>query len=78
MEIADLIVVNKFDGNFKPACRALKRKLTSALSLTMSKHHSTCNIQTKSGLDKIEPAGFWHCPVELTSAETDYNVDSLW
>ena len=44
----------------------------------MSKHHSTCNIQTMSGLDKVEPAGFWHCPVELTSAETDHNVDSLW
>ena len=44
MEIADLIVVNKYDGDFKPACNALKRKLTSALSLTMSKHHSSCNI----------------------------------
>ena len=40
MEIADLIVVNKFDGSFKPVCRSLKRKLESALTLTMSKHHS--------------------------------------
>ena len=31
-----------------------------------------------SGLNQVEPAGFWHCPVELTSAETDHNVDSLW
>ena len=78
MEIADLIVVNKFDGGFKPTCRALKRKLTSALSLTMSKHHSTCNIQTSPGFNQVEPAGFWHCPVELTSAEEDHNVDSIW
>ena len=26
----------------------------------------------------MEPAGFWHCPVELVSAENDYNVGVIW
>jgi LAO/AO transport system kinase len=38
MEIADLIVVNKFDGDYKPVCRGLQRKLQSALTLTRTKH----------------------------------------
>ena len=49
MEIADLIVVNKYDGEYKPVCRALQRKLQSSLSLTMSKHHSTGNKQIRPG-----------------------------
>ena len=79
MEIADLIVINKYDGEYKHVCRGLKRKLESALTLTMSKHHSTGNISVRHAEDDIHsPAGFWHCPVELVSAEEDFNVDSIW
>ncbi len=60
MEIADLVVVNKFDGDYKPVCRGLKRKLESALTLTRTKHKN------------------WFCPVELTSAEENFNIESIW
>ena len=75
MEIADLIVINKFDGEYKKVCRGLQRKMQGALSLTMSKHHSSSNSNYKTDVD---PAGFWHCPVELVSAEAEYNVTSIW
>ena len=77
MEIADLIVINKFDGEYKPVCRGLQKKMQGALSLTMSKHHSSSSLQN-SYQTTMEPEGFWHCPVELVSAETDYNVSSIW
>jgi len=64
MEIADLIVINKFDGDFKPVCRSLSRRLESALTLTMTKH-------SYAGAN-------WECPVELVSAETDYNIECIW
>ena len=78
MEIADMIAINKFDGDYKRVCRRLQRNMDSALSLTMSKHHSAAN--EKNGVYKpaVDPAGFWHPPVELVSAETDHNVDSIW
>ena len=75
MEIADLIVINKFDGEYKKVCRGLQRKMIGALSLTMSKHHSVNNQNNYK--TNIEPEGFWHCPVELVSAETDYNIASI-
>jgi len=78
MEIADLIVINKFDGDYKPVCRGLQRKLMGALSLTMSKHHSLGTTRSNQYRPNVDPAGFWHCPVELVSAETDYNVGAIW
>lgn len=74
MEIADLIVINKFDGDYKRVCRGLQRKLMSALTLTMSKHHSAGTKLSNMYKPDIDPASFWHCPVELVSAEADYNV----
>ena len=62
MEIADLVVINKFDGEYKAVCRGLRRKIQSALSLTRPKHTDFS----------------WHCPVELVSASDDFNVDSIW
>ena len=44
MEIADLILINKFDGDYKPVCRGLKRKLQSALTLSMSKHYQVGGV----------------------------------
>jgi len=77
MEIADLMVINKFDGKYKPVCRGLQRKMVGALSLTMSKHHSS-NNHSQNYRTSVSPEGFWHCPVELISAEEDYNIDSIW
>lgn len=62
MEIADMICINKYDGEYKPVCQQLQRKLQSALTLTRSKH---------DGVD-------WHCPVELVSAQDDYNIERIW
>lgn len=61
MEIADLICINKYDGDFKPVCRSLKRRLESAITLTRSKHQGH--------------AKDWFCPVELVSAEENFNVE---
>ena len=49
--------------------------MIGALSLTMSKHHSVNNQNNYK--TNIEPEGFWHCPVELVSAETDYNIPAI-
>ena len=78
MEIADLIVINKFDGDYKRVCRRLQRNLESALSLTMSKHHSAGNERNGIYKPTVDPSGFWHCPVELVSAEVDHNVEAIW
>ena len=71
MEIADLICVNKYDEEFKKPCERLKRQIEGALSLTMSKHmYSTLYPHHR----KVE----WFCPVELISAKTDHNIESIW
>ena len=38
MEIADLVVINKYDTDYKKVCERLKRSIESALTLTMGKH----------------------------------------
>ena len=38
MEIADMVVINKFDGDFKRACRHLKGDIARAMHLTAPKH----------------------------------------
>ena len=38
MEIADLVVVNKYDSGYKPVCRRLQRVIESSLSLSSRKH----------------------------------------
>jgi putative protein kinase ArgK-like GTPase of G3E family len=75
MEIADLVVINKYDNEFKLVCQSLKRKLEGALSLTMPKH--LLGLTSISG-EKIFPNSNWHCPVELVSAEEDLNVMTIW
>ena len=44
----------------------------------MSKHHSAVNGQGNMYKPSIDPSGFWHCPVELVSAETEDNVGTVW
>ena len=70
MEIADLIVVNKYDDDYKKVCQRLKRQIQGALTLTMSKH--------MYGVDGMTGAEPWFCPVELVSARDNLNVDSIW
>mmetsp|Transcript_34649 Transcript_34649/g.53013 ORF Transcript_34649/g.53013 Transcript_34649/m.53013 type:complete len:160 (-) Transcript_34649:246-725(-) len=70
MEIADLVVVNKYDEEYKQVCRRLKRQIEGALSLTMSKHM----YRTNSDLPQVS----WHCPVELVSAKENYHIDKIW
>ena len=65
MEIADMICVNKYDSDYKPVCKRLQRQLQAALTLTRAKHVTNDN-------------NYWLCPVELVSAELDYNVASIW
>jgi len=60
MEIADLVVINKFDGDYKPVCRGLQRKIQSAMTLSRTKHPN------------------WHVPVELVSAEQQFNIECIW
>ena len=64
MEIADLICINKYDTDYKKVCQRLKRQIEGALTLSMSKH--------------FYRGGNWMCPVELVSASTDVNIDTVW
>lgn len=62
----------------------MQRKLESALSLTMSKHMMGLPDpfllfdQTLDSGVKLMPKEYWGCPVELVSAEENFNVDSIW
>ena len=60
MEVADLIVVNKYDGDFKPVCKRVKRVIESSLSLSFRKHPE------------------WQVPVELVSAQENFNLETIW
>lgn len=60
MEIADLVVVNKYDSEYVKSCRIAKFQIQSALHLSRP---------------KIED---WIVPVELVSAQTNINIDSIW
>lgn len=71
MEIADLILVSKYDTNFVHECNKLKRKVEDALTLTSSKH-------LYLGESEMSPASAWNIPVELVSALENYNIDSIW
>ena len=44
----------------------------------MSKHHSAGTKLNNQHRPDTEPEGFGHCPIELVSAENDYNVDVIW
>ena len=54
MEIADLVCINKYDGDYIPVCKMLQRQIQSSLTLSRSKH----TVRGES----------WFCPVELVSA----------
>lgn len=62
MEIADMVVVNKYDGDYKKVCERLKRQIESAMTLSMPKQQD------------FE----WYPPVELCSARGPVNVESIW
>lgn len=69
MEIADLVVINKYDGEYKRICERLKRQIESALTLSMSKHMYSDIYQTPVN---------WATSVELVSAHSNTNVDTIW
>ena len=52
MEIADLVVINKYDSDYKRVCERLKRVIEGSLSLSVPKHQD------------FE----WYAQVELVSA----------
>lgn len=64
MEIADMVVINKYDSDYKKICERLKRQIESAMTLSMPKH---CNEEFT-----------WIPPVELVSAKQPFNVESIW
>jgi LAO/AO transport system kinase len=64
MEIADLVVINKYDTEYKRVCERLKRQIESSLTLSIPKHN----------YDDF----YWFAPVELVSAKLPLNVESIW
>ena len=38
MEIADLVVVSKYDAEYKKSCERIKRLIENSLTLSMPKH----------------------------------------
>lgn len=64
MEIADLVVINKYDTEYKKVCERLKRQIESSITLTLPKHNSE--------------EFTWYPQVELVSAKQPFNVESIW
>jgi len=64
MEIADLVVINKYDSEYKRVCERLKRQIESSLTLSIPKHN----------YDDF----YWFAPVELVSAKMPLNIESIW
>lgn len=57
-----MVVVNKYDGDYKRICERLKRQIEGALTLSIPKHQ---NFE-------------WYAPVELVSALQPFNVEAVW
>lgn len=55
MEIADLVLINKYDTEYKKVCERLKRQIESSMTLSMPKY---CTEEFT-----------WFPPVELVSAK---------
>lgn len=64
MEIADMVVVNKYDTEYKKVCERLKRQIEGSLTLSVPKYNT----------DDFT----WYPEVELVSAKLPYNVESIW
>lgn len=64
MEIADMVVINKYDTEYKRVCERLKRVIESSISLTIPKYN--------------DDDFYWIPPVELVSAKLPLNVESIW
>ena len=62
MEISDLIVINKCDGDYVKACQRLQRSIQSSLTLSRLKHFEKN----------------WFPPVELVSALKNENIHKIW
>ena len=62
MEIADIVCINKYDGDYKKICERLKRMVENSLTLSMPKHS---NFE-------------WFPSVELVSAKSNLNIDVIW
>ncbi len=62
MEIADMVVINKYDSDYKKVCERLKRQIEAAMTLSVPKHQD------------FE----WYPSVELVSAKQPLNVESIW
>eukprot|EP00347_Sterkiella_histriomuscorum_P017846 403347749 len=64
MEIADLVVINKYDTEYKKVCERLKRQIEGSLTLSIPKHNSEDFT--------------WYPEVELVSAKQPFNVECIW
>jgi putative protein kinase ArgK-like GTPase of G3E family len=64
MEIADLVVISKYDSDFKKPCERLRRQIEGSLTLSMPKHMN----------DEFS----WMPKVELVSSMLPYNIESVW
>ena len=61
-EIADMIVINKYDSDYKRQCEYLKEKLSNLHCIASPKH----------------PEINWQVPIELVSTLGNFNVESIW
>ena len=73
MEIADLVIINKYDGEYKRVCERLKRQIEGSLTLTIPKHRNDFNENNDVHDDYL-----WYTPVELVSAQDSINIECIW
>jgi putative protein kinase ArgK-like GTPase of G3E family len=64
MEIADLVVISKYDSDYKKVCERMKRQIEGALTLSVPKY--------------MTEDFMWIPPVELVSAKLPLNIESIW
>lgn len=66
MEIADLIVVNKYDTEFKKACERSRRQIKGSISLTRRKHDDwEPSVELVSAKEDININKIWEAALEF-------------
>lgn len=58
-----MVVINKYDSEYRKVCERLKRQIEGSLSLTIPKYNNDFT---------------WYPQVELVSAKLPFNVESIW
>lgn len=55
-----MIVINKYDGDFKPVCKRLRRVIESSLTLSFRKHEEwAVPVELVSAMENYNMESIW-------------------